>query len=156
MIFATVGTQLPFPRFVAALDGIAARHRLEIFAQTNEPTASYPNLRTRANLGPAELEAAAAEADLIAGHAGIGTVLLAKRLRRPLILFPRRASLGEHRNEHQLATVAHLKQMTGIHVAEDEAALEALLCTSFLEPATPEASPSRELLIERLRTFIQG
>jgi UDP-N-acetylglucosamine transferase subunit ALG13 len=154
VIFATVGTQLPFPRLLAALDRIAAAHGLGIIAQTCEPEGYYPHLTAVAHIDPATFESHASAADRLVSHAGIGTILTARRATKPLILFPRRASMGEHRNDHQLATVQSIANRSGIYVAFDEAELEALLLRSDLTPLRTEDSASRVALIERLKDFI--
>ena len=48
------------------------------------------------------MDAAAA----IVAHAGMGTILTALETGKRLLVMPRRAALGEHRNDHQLATVS--------------------------------------------------
>ncbi len=154
MIFATVGTQLPFPRFLALLDDIAARHGIEIVAQTCEPGVDYPHLKTHAQMAPTVFDEAIKRCDLIVGHAGIGTVLSALKVQKPVVLFPRRAALGEHRNDHQLATVQVLRDRSGIYVADSDEALEQYMTTGTLEAAQLTQGPARVQLVERLRGFI--
>ncbi len=154
MIFATVGTQLAFPRFLTVLDGIAGRHGLRIVAQTCDPDARYRHLESHPHLDPAAFDGYMRSARLIVGHAGIGTILSARRAEKPLVAFPRLASLGEHRNEHQLATVATLGERPGIYVAHDDAELERLLITPGLSPLRMADSPARAGLLDTLRTFI--
>lgn len=155
-IFATVGTQLPFPRLVDALERIAAAHEVSIFVQTADDHPSSRHLRTTAHISPSDFEARVRSADLLVGHAGIGTVLSAKRFGKPLIVFPRRAVLGEHRNDHQAATARFLDGVTGVHVAWDEAALEALIAGRRLAPADASGGATRTMLVERLRGFIDA
>ena len=156
MIFATVGTQLPFRRLIKALDEIAGARDLTIFAQTADPTYLARNIETIAHLDPVTFDEYMAKATLIVGHAGIGTVLNAKKLRKPLIIFPRKAALNEHRNDHQLATARALVGVEGVHVAWDEAGLDKLLAAQDLEPASPEGSATCLQLIARVRDFISG
>lgn len=154
MIFATVGTQLPFPRFIAALDRIAGKRGLDIFAQTCDPAARVEHIRASAHLDPASFDKHIHEADRIVGHAGIGTILSARKHTKPLILYPRLASLGEHRNEHQLATVRSLVGRVGIYVAYTDEELEDLLTRPDLAPLRAEDSEARNALIARLSGFI--
>jgi UDP-N-acetylglucosamine transferase subunit ALG13 len=154
MIFATVGTQLAFPRLMRILDDIAGRRGLEVFAQTCEPDLALQHLKGKASLHPGEFAEAFQNARVIVAHAGIGTILSAKQYGKPLILFPRRASLGEHRNEHQLATVEQMRGRTGLYVAEDAGALEALLVRDDLSPADNAPSPGRAPLVAFLRDYI--
>lgn len=150
MIFATVGTQLPFPRLIDCLDKAAGNLPFRAFAQTADPAARPTHIECQPFLTPAEHEARIAECTIIVAHAGIGTVLAAKRARKPLIIFPRRAQLGEHRNEHQLATARFLEGRPGIYVASDAEQLESLLRADDLEPPTEEVDPAADGLIEAL------
>jgi UDP-N-acetylglucosamine transferase subunit ALG13 len=132
---------------------LAQTRGLTIVAQTCEEGATYPHLDARPHLGPAEFESLAREATLIVGHAGIGTILTARRCAKPLIVMPRRASLGEHRNEHQLATVAALGDRAGIYIAEDESFLDGMLAKNLV-PLQAADSPTRSRLLGALSNFI--
>jgi UDP-N-acetylglucosamine transferase subunit ALG13 len=155
MILATVGTQLPFPRLLTALDDIAGRHGLRVFAQTADAHLKLIHIDYRDHLTPSEFRERSALASLLVGHAGIGTVLTARKLQKPLVIFPRRADLGEHRNDHQLATAKALQNVEGIYVAWTETDLEALLTLEDLKPASLGFSQRREDLIQHLRSFVQ-
>lgn len=158
MILATVGTQLPFPRLIGALDALAPELGEEIVAQTGPRGPGnddlWPNLDVRARLAPAEFDALFAAARVIVAHAGIGTILSARRHGKPLVILPRRHALGEHRNDHQLATARQVAALPGIHVAWEADELGPLLARPDLEPAREAESPSHTALIARLRAFI--
>jgi UDP-N-acetylglucosamine transferase subunit ALG13 len=154
VIFATVGTQLPFPRMMTALDGIAGRHKLDVLAQTCDESYHPQNLTAKANLHPDEFAAAFKKASVVVAHAGIGTILSAKQHGKPLILMPRRAALGEHRNEHQMATVQQMRGRTGLYVAESPEELEELLLRRDLKPADNTPSNSRAALVGFLKDYI--
>lgn len=87
-------------------------------------------------------------------HAGIGTILSAKRLGKPLVILPRRHALGEHRNDHQLATAREVAAQTGVYIAWETEDLAGLLARDDLVPATEVPSPSAGALIARLQGFI--
>lgn len=150
VIFVTVGTQLPFPRLITCLDEIARRMPLSIFAQTADPAAQPMHLQSKAFLDPDEYEEKVAECTVMVGHAGIGTVLQAKRAQKPLIVFPRHAEFGEHRNDHQLATAKFLNGVEGVYVAWDASELEALLANEPRQPASPAPGPEADRLIQAL------
>ena len=156
MIFATVGTQLPFPRLIDALDALAPRLGEEVIAQVGASQGHWPALDIRRSLTPSEFEAAFTGARVVVAHAGIGTILSAKRWARPLVILPRRHALGEHRNDHQIATARQVETLPGIHVAWEAADLEALLARRDLTPANEKPSPSHAALVARLRAFIAG
>ena len=154
MILATVGTQLPFPRLIGALDALGAGLDEEIIAQIGPDPTPYRNLDIRASLTPEAFSTLFQQARVIVAHAGIGTILSAKRFGKPLIVVPRRHALGEHRNDHQLATAEQIRALEGIHVAWQTEDLPALLARPDLAPATQAQSPSHSALIARLSRFI--
>jgi UDP-N-acetylglucosamine transferase subunit ALG13 len=109
------------------------------------------------SLDPAEFRTRCAEATLLVSHAGMGTVITASEMERPLIVMPRRADLMEVTSDHQLATAAWLRGKSWIRVADDERALAAALDT----PPCPEALGandvnSRDRLIDAIGRFIDA
>lgn len=128
MIFVTVGTQLPFDRMVDAVDAWAAAHpEVEMFAQVG-PTKHPPRHQPHAAfLSPTQADEHMRNAELIVAHAGMGSVLTALALRKPILIVPRRAALGEHRNDHQLATARWLARRPGVIVAMTEQEIAPLL-----------------------------
>jgi hypothetical protein len=57
----------------------------------------------------------------------MGTILSAAELGKPLILMPRRAKFGEHRNDHQQDTALEMARLTNVTVVEDGEALHTEL-----------------------------
>lgn len=151
MIFVTVGTQLPFPRLVAHLDQLAARLDEKVIAQTGEARA-YEHLDAFASCSALDIEHFCDAARVIVAHAGMGSVLMARRLGKPLIILPRQRVSGEHRNDHQMATAQALEGRAGIRVAWDEAEIGDLLAVS-IEP--PDHGPNTRYtgLLDTLRDF---
>jgi len=137
LILLTVGTQLPFDRLVQIMDTIAPELPDTIFAQIGQGEYAPRNFEYCRMAPPDELAAKFRSASRIVSHAGTGSLLNARRYHKPIILFPRLASLGEHRNEHQLATCQQLNGMPGLTVAYNELDLRSLL-TGTTAPATPE------------------
>lgn len=153
MIVVTVGTQLPFDRLIKMMDNVAPRIGRPVLAQTGLGTYTCQNIQAHANYSPIEFDAYVKDCDVIVAHAGMGTVLKAYKYRKPIIIVPRKAALGEHRNDHQIATVSQLVSRVGIYVAETEDELETLLQRE-LEPAVPT-----EDMLERrasMLNFIRG
>lgn len=130
MIFVTVGTELPFDRLVRVVDAWAREHgRTDVFAQIGH-AASRPTFISFAEfLEPPEFNRFFARASVIVAHAGMGTILSALRFEKPLLVMPRRAALGEQRNDHQIATARRLLELGKIHVALDEQELAQRLAT---------------------------
>ena len=156
MIFAVAGTQLPFPRLMSALDAIAARRGLEVLAQTADPAFVSRSITAHPFMAPDEFDRHVGRSRIIVAHAGMGIIIAAAEHRKPLILMGRKASLGEHRNDHQLATVRRFAGIPGLRVVEDEAGLEAALAELDGDACGLDlaASANRQGLIEALRQSI--
>lgn len=158
MIFVTVGAQLPFDRLVRAVDQWALEHaRDDVFAQTG-PGAYVPtHIAYERFMDPASFTHRVQSASLIIAHAGMGSIIGALELGTPIVIMPRRASLGEHRNDHQLATAKRFAGRPGVIVAADEHGLGEAMERVAGMAATPReklssfASPS---LIAAVRDFI--
>lgn len=159
MIFVTVGTQLPFDRLIGAIDQWArANPAIEVIAQTGESRLFTPNITTYPRVDAAEFRDLVSCSELLVAHAGMGSILTALELGTPVIVMPRRSDLGEHRNDHQMATVEQLSHLSNLRVARDRdelyAALEAVLS---MVPcgALPERSDSgSDELLGTIRAFI--
>jgi UDP-N-acetylglucosamine transferase subunit ALG13 len=141
---------------IDALARIGAAHDLRIVAQTCDERLDDRRIENHAMIAPQKFAVLAAQATLIVGHAGIGTILSGTRAQRPLILYPRRAALGEHRSDHQMATAKAVEDLPGVHVAWDDADLERLILAGHLAAACLPASPLRESLVGEVAGFVRG
>jgi UDP-N-acetylglucosamine transferase subunit ALG13 len=155
LIFATIGTQLPFPRLILALDEMAPSLGEKIIAQTGKIDKPLRNIEHYESIAPQEFEDLFREARVVVAHAGIGTVIAAKKFSKPIILFPRKAVFGEHRNDHQLASANQLKNHSGVYIAWDEADLKRLLASELTAPALVEGEALLRLR-QRIGQFIEG
>ena len=161
MIFATVGTQLPFDRLLSGLDSWAAANPgVPVFAQTGPTGRVFAHLACVEQMGQAAFLARLGAARLIVSHAGMGTILTAADLGKPVIVMPRRAKFAEHRSDHQLATAAEMGALDHVSVAEDgealHKALDCALASGF--PTVPLAPASgadrRAPLVDCIRDFV--
>lgn len=150
MIFVATGTQLAFPRLIAAMDQMAPDLGEPVIAQIGPDPETRSHIETHPSLPPAQYEDFFAKARVVVAHAGIGSILMAKRLRKPLIIVPRRHALGEHRNDHQIATAREVEGTTGVRVAWEITDLPDLVKAPNPTPAEPTLSPQAEGLIKRL------
>ncbi len=156
MIFLTVGTQLAFPRLTEAMNRFAANTDEKIIAQVGTETTALPNLDVRRMMDPVSFDETFSQARVIVAHAGIGTILSAKRFQRPLIIVPRRHDLEEHRNDHQLATARALADEPGVYVAWQIDDLPGLLQRTDLHPAQTGFGSKHGALIDGISQYIQG
>jgi len=155
MIFVTTGTQLPFPRMIDSVARIAAELNEEIVAQVG-PDESPRDFETHATLTPAKFTELFSGARVVVAHAGIGSILSAKKFGKPVILVPRRHDLGEHRNDHQMATAREVEGRTGVYVAWDEDQLRGFLADENLTPCSDAPGTQAENLIAYLKGVIDA
>lgn len=141
MIFVTVGTQLPFDRLIRGADLWAAAHpAIPVRAQTGQigPGGYRPrHMEATEMVAPPEFERLCRAARLIVAHAGTGSLLKAAACSTPILIMPRRAGLGEHRNDHQVATAEHLRSRPGVHVVTEEAELGPAIDALLAGPPEP-------------------
>lgn len=156
MIFVTVGSADPFDRMIRAVDTWAgSRGRTDVFAQIGKTHYQPRHIEAVPLLSPWEFRHRARAARLLVAHAGMGSIITALEVGRPIIIMPKRARLGEHRNDHQIATAKRFGEKQGIIVAWDEKDLILKLEQEgrVSSPTTIalEASPK---LIATIREFI--
>jgi UDP-N-acetylglucosamine transferase subunit ALG13 len=159
MIFVTVGSQLSFDRLVNAVDDWAsARPHVELFGQIGESTTPPRNFASVSTLTPAEYRERFASADLVVGHAGMGTIIAALELRKPLLIMPRLARLRESRNDNQVGTARHFRSFARIEVVESEADLaeriDHMLAELDAYRNVSDQFGTAEQLIDAIREFV--
>ena len=159
MIFVTVGAQMPFDRLVEAVDRWAGQQggqgRSDVFAQTGDGAYRPRHIEHVRQMEPHAFRAKMIAADFIVAHAGMGSILTALELGKPILVMPRRGDLMETRNDHQVATASKLSAFGRVAVAMDEHELAGRLQQmGQIKPAEqigPYASPS---LLRALRNYI--
>lgn len=156
MIFVSVGSDLPFDRLVRTVDDWAkAAQRRDVFAQIGKTPWQPSTIAFQPFLTPAEFTEKMTSANVVISHAGMGNILTALRYEKPLLVMPRRAARGEHRNEHQLATVEHLSKKGWLNVAWDETELRTELeRIDELRPREKISDYASPELISAIRRFI--
>ncbi len=154
MIFVTIGTQAPFDRFIKIIDEVAPQLDEEIVAQVYQLGFEPKNIKTINFLAPDEFNDLFMKARLIVSHAGMGTILSALQQHKPIIIFPRIAALGEHRNEHQLATAEKFKELGSVYVAMNEEELKDFLLRRDLKPLAEIGDYASQSLINSIEEFI--
>jgi UDP-N-acetylglucosamine transferase subunit ALG13 len=158
MIFVTVGEQLPFDRLILTIDEWASTSRKECFAQIGRANYTPKHISFKDFLTPEEFQEKFMAAEIVIAHAGMGTIISALEINKPILVMPRQSELGEHRNNHQFATAKRFSELNYISVAFDEIKLKTelenigkLLISRKIQQ-TVGPSP---LLIKTIRDFIE-
>lgn len=158
MIFVTVGTQLPFDRLVRTIDEWAGEcGRSDIFAQIGPTRFTPKHIKYQEFITPEQFANHLTSASFVISHAGMGTILTALGLGKPIVVMPRLAKHNEHRNDHQLATARRLKQLGRVTVAMDEDEMRAYLNSLASVDVRPRISPyATDELLACVRKFIES
>ena len=113
------------------------------------------NIKTIDFLAPDEFDKLCHDARLIVAHAGMGTIISAMTKGKPIIVFPRIAALGEHRNEHQLATSKKMKELGYAYVANNKEELKEYLLKKDLKCIHQLGLEASNTLINNLINYIK-
>jgi len=159
VIFVTVGSQLPFDRLTGAVDQWAAGHpEVELFGQlgiTERPPENFAWVET---MSPDDYVRRFVAADLIIGHAGMGTIITALESSRPLLMLPRLARLGESRNDNQVGTARHFANFGLFEVVDSESEIPGRIDHVLANLETYRRASDdfgvKGTLIEAIREFV--
>lgn len=155
MIFITVGAQMPFDRMISIVDQWAGKCEEECFAQIGQAAYTPKHFEYAEGLSQSEYDQRIKSARLIVAHAGMGSILTAMRYGKPVLIFPRRGDLKETRNDHQVATVRHFRDVAGVYVAEtEEELLSQLDALNDCESTSQISAYASDQLLETLSDFI--
>ncbi|RBP52949.1 glycosyltransferase [Arenicella xantha] len=161
-VFASVGSRFSMDRMLSSLEQVVDRHPdIRVKAQAGNTPYTSSTIELIPNLSTDQFELAVTDCDVFVSHAGMGNILLAAQLKKPLIIMPRRVSFGEHISDHQVGTAQALTHRAGVVVADNaeelELAILAILNSSTGGPATSvQINDSRGELISSLRAFIDN
>ncbi len=159
IIFVTVGSALPFDRLISEMDKWSAEHPdADVFAQIGDGKYLPKNMQYKRIISPDEFRQRSEGADVIVAHAGMGSVITASELGKPIVLLPRLASAREHTTDHQLHTAGWLRGKQSIFVADTNDNLGDMIEAALLTAAGTErlASFAPAELTDRLRAAILG
>jgi UDP-N-acetylglucosamine transferase subunit ALG13 len=133
VIFATVGSsQMPFPRLMAALSGLAG----EDLVVQHGPASPPARVREAVPFLPfTEIVARMERADAVICHTGVGSVLCALRVGHTPIVVPRLRRYSETVDDHQRELAEALAR---------EGRVIAVLDAGDLADAVASAPPRRE------------
>jgi len=157
MILVTVGTQIPFDRLIALVDGWVSQsgYKQKVVAQIGNSDYSSDNMTVFKSVEPEQFEKYIHDCDFIISHAGMGSILTALRVKKPIVIFPRKAELGEHRNDHQLATARSFSSVDGVYVVHDKEQLfDVLTNSSSLGGGVLEDSVDYKLLLSNCSNIL--
>ena len=113
----TVGHLNPFDHLVNAMDEWASHHEgVKVFAQIGDSNLKPGNIEWSQFLEPKEFKEKMESCDAVVAHAGMGTILTAMQLGKPVLIMPRQPEEGAQ-NNHQIASAQAFDGRGGIMAA---------------------------------------
>jgi len=158
MILLSVGTQLPFDRLIRAVDTWAYENgQVEVIGQTGHSSYTPRGLKSFPFLDPQKFRSLQEQATLHIAHAGMGSILTAMELGKPILIMPRDHTQGEHRNGHQLATAKRFVDTPGVFVAfNEQQVIHHLRHIENLAAPASTSAKAPDAFLSQLRASIEG
>jgi len=155
VIFLTVGTwRRGYDRLVRAVDELVEKGVIaeEVAAQIGHGSYQPRQLKTIRFCSPDEFVKLISEVSLVISHAGMGTIIQAVRLGKPVIVVPRKASLGEADNDHQFTTAKQLEAEGKVLAAYEVSELPEKL--EQAKTFVPSRSSGADQILKAVQEFI--
>jgi UDP-N-acetylglucosamine transferase subunit ALG13 len=153
MVYVTLGTMhLGFPRLVHAVDAFARDFGERVVVQLGLGATIPSHCEHFAFRSREEVLALQREARVIVAHAGIGSVIDALEVGRPLIVVPRLKRLGEHTTEHQMDLARAVERRGWGRMIADVNELHEALANP--PPVREQYKPWKDGLIASVRDFV--
>jgi beta-1,4-N-acetylglucosaminyltransferase len=155
MIFLTIGTQEPFDRLIRTVDELVAEGAFddEVVGQVGSGY-SPKHFKSCTMMDKTEFDRYMKKSQFVISHAGMGSIITAHSLCKPMIVMPRLKKYREHVNDHQLYTACKFEQLGVIVTARDKPELkEKSGLMRHFQPARRDSDIQR--LITRISKFLE-
>lgn len=160
MIFASVGSMLPFDRFVKGVDEWAgANPDVPVFLQIGDGKYEPVHCPWTRIMAHSEYQERLNGCTLFVAHVGMGSILQALEIGKQMLLMPRRAALREHTTDHQLHTADKFRDTPGLLIVDDVPALQREMRRLVDTPMAGSAGIARFAppeFTDRIRAFLEG
>ena len=158
MIFASVGSMLPFDRFVEGVDAWAgANPGTPVFLQIGDGSYEPIHCPSARIVPHREYQRRLAECTLFVAHVGMGSILQALEIGKQMLLLPRHQSLREHTTDHQLHTADKFRDTPGLLIVDDVPAMQAEMTRLVHQPMQGSAGIPRfasSAMTDKVRDFL--
>ncbi len=159
MIFVTIGNEQKhkFTRLLRKMDEIAPEISEEIVMQIGFDSYRPDHSRYFSFVPHEEYLDLFKKSKLVISHCATGPIIYAKKFNKPIILFPRRAELNEHIDNHQIETAQSVEGIEGIRVVYHEDELkEAILSLLNTGDVSKEMRGPRDTgIIDAIKEFLR-
>ncbi len=131
MMLVIIGLMYGFERLIKKMDEIAGEIEEEVIIQIGLTDYEPKNAKFFKFASEKYFNKQFREARIIVSHAGVGTILTARKFRKPIIIVPRQKKYGEHIDDHQLEIARELEGHKNIRIIYSIDELEQNLNISY-------------------------
>jgi len=156
VIFLTVGSMFPFDRLVQSVDEMVGNKLITdtVVAQIGDGKYEPKHMAFDRYLAKPEYDQRVMEAEILVAHAGAGTIALALKHGKRLLVVPRRGEFREHVNDHQVVTARKYEEMGYVLVAQNMTDIPMKLAAlRDFQPRNRETHPQD--LARRIGAFLE-
>ena len=158
MIFVTIGNEqrYKFTRLLRKMDELAPEISEEIVMQIGFDSYRPDHCKYFSFVPHEEYLDLFKKSKLVISHCATGPIIYAKKFNKPIILFPRRADLGEHVDNHQIETAHSVEGIKGIQVVyhEDELKEAVIALINTREISRESRGPRDTGIIDTIKEFL--
>ncbi|MGF1766063.1 hypothetical protein L4D06_01550 [Enterovibrio makurazakiensis] len=149
---------MPFDRMIDIVNQWAKENSLKnIVAQIGRSSQQFDYITCNEDFPPNEFQQKIEQADVVIGHAGMGTILTCLEIGKPLLIMAREGSLKETRNDHQIATKEWVKDWDHVFEFDSMESLESAYQMAMSLTSLPSNNQhSESQLVEFLKTVINS
>lgn len=155
MILLTVGTLFPFDRLIKTVDELRASGYIneDIFGQIGCSKYKPVSFEYIDTIDKQSFDSYVRKSTGLIGHAGMGTITMALKYCKPLIVMPRQKKFGEHVNDHQVGTAKKFMQLGHVLAAFNKNQLTEKIVE--LESFVPKERITHvDSVVERISEFL--
>lgn len=134
MIFVTLGTQkFQLNRLLKLIDEYIEKGIIkdEVFAQIGNSDYIPVNYRYKQFIDKEEFDRYINDASLVITHSGVGTIITAINLNKPVIVYPRLAKYKEHVDDHQIEIAEAFAKKRYVLACEENDNLSELIDKAY-------------------------
>ena len=157
MIFVAVGTQkFQLNRLLKAIDDLIEQGQLteEVFAQVGHSDYVPKHYAYRDFISKDDFQDRIRRCEVLITHSGVATIITGLQLHKPVVVFPRLASFGEHVDDHQLQIAESFSDKNLLLMCKEPEALGGILDKARTHVFEPYVS-QRDQVIHTVRDYLK-
>jgi beta-1,4-N-acetylglucosaminyltransferase len=153
MIFLTVGSQIPFDRLVRAVD--IPENSETVFGQIGASEYTPQHIQCVKFMEKDEFDRQMESCSAVISHAGMGTIIQAVSIGKPLLAVPRLKKYNEVVNDHQVASAKRFESLGYLLAAYDTDEIQKKL-PELIAFTCRQSGHDRQRIVEHITSYLDS